>query len=148
MGILRSKPLEYTLPTMSDDRTIFEKIVAREIPADIVHEDDTTLAFLDINPVQHGHLLVITKKPYPWIQDVPDNEVAHAFVVAKNLIPKLKAATNCDYVRVSVVGKDVPHFPIHLIPAWLGKPPRPDHTPYDSAKEKESVLTKLTKTQG
>ena len=128
---------------MSDQRTIFEKIVAREIPADIIHEDDTTLAFLDINPVQHGHLLVITKEPYPWIQDVPDDEVAHAFVVAKNLIPKLNTATGCDYVRVSVVGKDVPHFHIHLIPAWLGAPPRPDHTPYESAEQKTKLATLL-----
>lgn len=128
---------------MSDERTIFEKIVAREIPADIVSEDDTTLAFLDINPVQHGHLLVITKQPYPWIQDVPDTEIAHAFVVAKNLIPKLKTATGCDYVRVSVVGKDVPHFHIHLIPAWLGAPPRPDHTPYESAEQKTKLVALL-----
>ncbi len=130
---------------MIAEPTIFEKIVAREIPADIVFEDEDTLAFLDINPVQHGHLLVITKKPYPWIQDVPDEEVAHAFVVAKNLVPKVKAATDCDYVRVTVVGKDVPHFHIHLIPAWLGAPPRPDHTPYESDEKRVVLVEKITK---
>jgi len=128
---------------MITEPTIFEKIIAREIPADIVFEDDQTLAFLDINPVQHGHALVITKHPYPWIQDVPDQELAHAFIVAKNLVHKVKAATDCDYVRVTVVGKDVPHFHIHLIPAWIGAPPRPDHTPYDSNAQKTALAKKI-----
>ena len=55
--------------------TIFTKIVKREVPAKVVFEDDMSLAFLDINPVSKGHLLLITKEPYPWMTDVPEQVV-------------------------------------------------------------------------
>lgn len=102
---------------MSD--TIFTKIINREIPATIVSEDEHTISFLDIAPVSFGHTLVVTKEPYPWIDDVPNQLLGTAFVKAKELIRAMKTGLPCDYVQVSVVGKDVPHFHIHLIPRYF-----------------------------
>lgn len=101
------------------EKTIFQKITDREIPADIVYEDDITMAFMDVNPVSKGHVLLITKAPYPWMQDVPDDILEHTFVKAKLLMTTMKEVLGCDYVQLSVVGKDVPHFHIHLIPRFF-----------------------------
>lgn len=103
---------------MRDPNCIFCKIVSKEIPAEVVYEDIEALVFLDINPVNEGHLLIIPKEHYPYITDTPDNLVSSLFVLAKNLMPKLKDAMKADYVVVSVVGTDVPHFHIHLIPRF------------------------------
>ena len=68
------------------EKTIFEKIIDREIPASIVYEDDNFLSFLDIQPVNKGHLLIVTKKPYRWMQDVPDDILSEAFVLTKKIL--------------------------------------------------------------
>lgn len=104
----------------SSNRTIFEKIVAREIPADIWYEDDSSLAFLDINPVSAGHSLYITKHPYTWIQDLPADVAALLFSKVPMLVEQLKSVTNADYVQLAVMGLDVPHFHLHLIPRMFG----------------------------
>ena len=96
--------------------TIFGKIIRKEIPATIVYEDEKSLVFLDINPVAEGHLLLIPKEHYVWMQDVPDELLSLLFIQTKKLMQALIAALSCDYVQVSIVGKDVPHFHIHLIP--------------------------------
>lgn len=95
---------------------IFCKIAASEIPAAKIYEDEKVLAFLDINPVNFGHTLLIPKKHYGTMQDVPDELLATCYVKAKELMPKIKQALVADYVSVSVVGVDVPHFHVHLIP--------------------------------
>ncbi len=95
---------------------IFCKIVAGEIQSAKVYEDDKILAFLDINPVNHGHVLVIPKAHHPKMEETPDAVVADIFVQSKKLMPAVKKAMNADYVAVSVVGTDVPHFHVHLIP--------------------------------
>lgn len=100
--------------------TIFEKIIAREIPAKIIYEDDKVLAFLDINPVQKWHILVITKQPYQRIQDVDDETLAHTFVMAKKLIHHIKEKLHVDFVNLVVEGVEVPHFHVHLIPSMIG----------------------------
>ncbi len=100
--------------------SIFSKIVKREIPADIVYEDELVLAFLDINPVADGHTLLICKEQYEWMTDVPDELLAHSFIKTKELMPVLQKAMNADFVAISVVGVDVPHFHIHLIPRMKG----------------------------
>lgn len=98
---------------------IFSKIVRREIPATIVYEDNESLAFLDIHPVHKGHTLLIPKETYAWVDDVPDELLGKMFVKAKKLIQAIKKSLPCDFVQISVVGKDVPHFHIHLIPRWF-----------------------------
>jgi len=95
---------------------IFCKIVKKELPADIIYEDKDFVAFLDIQPVSDGHLLVIPKKHIIWMQDADDETIAGIFKLTKKLMQTLKVAMKCDYVLISIVGKDVPHFHIHLIP--------------------------------
>jgi histidine triad (HIT) family protein len=104
----------------SDDKTLFEKIIDREVPADIWYEDDQSLVFLDINPVAAGHSLYITKNPYRWIQDLPAEVASKFFAMLPDLIEKLKSATNTDYIQVAIMGLDVPHFHVHLIPRNFG----------------------------
>ncbi len=101
------------------DKCIFCKIIAGEIPADKIHEDEDFLAFLDINPIAKGHTLLIPKKHYQWMQDVPDETISSIFVKAKKIMLNLKDKLDCDYVQVVVEGKDVPHFHIHLIPGYF-----------------------------
>jgi len=101
---------------MNETDCIFCKIVRKEIPATIVHEDEISLSFLDINPVAEGHLLVIPKDHHENILSTPDELVKELFLKAKNLMPAVKEGSESEYVAISVVGTDVPHFHIHLIP--------------------------------
>lgn len=98
---------------------IFCKIINKEIPADVVYEDDNFLAFLDIQPVTTGHILIIPKKHVVWMQETPDELLADIFILAKKLMNAIIKGLACDYVQISVVGKDVPHLHIHLIPRYL-----------------------------
>jgi histidine triad (HIT) family protein len=99
--------------------TIFTKIIKREIPATIVYEDEEALAFMDIHPIAKGHLLLITKEPYRWMQDVPDELLGRMFITAKKLMIAMKNATGSDMVHSIVEGKEVPHFHIKLIPDMM-----------------------------
>ncbi len=99
---------------MSD--CIFCKIVAGQIPAAKIYEDSRVLAFLDINPVNQGHVLLIPKEHFPTIVDTPDELVGYIFSKAKVLMPAIKAATDADFVAITIIGTDVPHFHVHLIP--------------------------------
>jgi histidine triad (HIT) family protein len=97
---------------------IFCKIIAGEIPGAKIYEDDKALAFLDINYVNPGHVLIIPKEHYENMVETPNELVAYLYVKAKELMIKIKKAMEADYVCLSVVGTDVPHFHIHLIPRW------------------------------
>lgn len=99
---------------------IFCKIVAGEIPAAKVYEDHKVLAFLDINPVNKGHVLIIPKKHYALMTDTPDDLLCYVFIKAKQLMGAIKDSLKADYVAVSVVGIDVPHFHVHLVPRYKG----------------------------
>lgn len=101
-------------------KTIFEKIIEREIPATITYEDEVCIGILDINPIAPGHTLLISKKPYPWIQDVSPENLHHMMDKVQDIIRDMKSK-GADYVKVSVVGVDVPHFHIHLIPQKFNK---------------------------
>jgi len=98
---------------------IFCKIVKGEIPSAKIYEDDKILAFLDINPVNFGHVLVIPKNHYQMMQDTPDELVCLVFKKAKGLMVVIKATLEADFVAVTVVGTDVPHFHVHLIPRYF-----------------------------
>jgi histidine triad (HIT) family protein len=102
-----------------ENDTVFGKIIRGEIPATKVYEDDTCLAFMDINPVAKGHILLIPKKQFMWMQDVPDDLLSYIFIKTKMLMKAIISGLGCDYVQISVVGKDVPHFHVHLIPRFL-----------------------------
>ncbi|HEV7702537.1 MAG TPA: HIT family protein [Candidatus Paceibacterota bacterium] len=101
------------------DDCIFCKIIKKEIPANIAYEDENFLAFLDIEPVSDGHLLIIPKKHIVWMQEANDEIIAGIFKLAKKLMLAIKNGLKYDYVQVSVGGTDVPHFHVHLIPRYL-----------------------------
>ena len=96
--------------------TIFSKIVAGEIPSYKVAEDDNYYAFLDINPLTKGHTLVITKMEEDYIFDLDDQTLAGLTLFAKKVAHKIKEQTGCVKVAMVVLGLEVAHAHIHLIP--------------------------------
>jgi histidine triad (HIT) family protein len=96
--------------------SIFSKIVNREIPAFIVAESDSYLAFLDIQPLALGHVLVIPKVDIDYIFDLNDEEISGLFLFSKKVAKALKATIPCLRVGVAVIGLEVPHAHVHLVP--------------------------------
>lgn len=96
--------------------SIFTKIIEREIPAHIVAEDDNYLAFLDINPLTEGHTLVIPKKEVDYIFDLDDDTLAGLHLFAKKVAAGIESVIKCERIGVTVMGLEVPHAHIHLIP--------------------------------
>lgn len=96
--------------------SIFSRIVAGEIPSHKVAEDDKHYAFLDINPVAKGHTLVIPKREVDYIFDLSDQELADLQIFAKKVAKGLKAAIPCEKVGQTVIGLEVRHAHIHLVP--------------------------------
>ena len=96
--------------------SIFSKIVAGEIPAHIVAETTEFLAFLDVSPLVMGHVLVIPKKEIDYIFDMDDESYFGLTLFAKIVANGLKKAFPCEKVGVAVIGLEVPHVHIHLIP--------------------------------
>jgi len=96
--------------------TIFSKIVNNEIPAYKVAEDEKFLAFLDISPVTKGHTLVIPKKEVDYLFDLDDDLYTGLHLFAKKVAAGIKRAVNCKKVGVLVLGLEVPHAHLHLIP--------------------------------
>ena len=96
--------------------TIFSKFIAGEIPCYKVAENDKFFAFLDINPVNWGHTLVVPKRETDYIFDISDEELAEMIVFAKKVAKALKAVMPCRKIGVTVLGLEVPHAHIHLVP--------------------------------
>lgn len=96
--------------------TIFAKIIAGEIPAYKVAESNDYLAFLDVNPLTEGHVLVIPKKEVDYIFDINDQEYMGLWVFSKIVAQGIKKAFPCEKVGVAVVGLEVAHAHIHLMP--------------------------------
>jgi histidine triad (HIT) family protein len=113
-------------------KTIFEKIVDREIPARIVHETETTLAFLDAHPLAAGHTLVIPKRPYEQLQDLPPELSADLFETVHELTPIVENAVEADATTIGInngeaAGQEVPHVHVHIIPRFEGDDSGPIH---------------------
>ncbi len=96
--------------------SIFTQIVLGEIPAIKIAETDDFLAFLDINPLQEGHTLVIPKKEVDYIFDLPGDLYLGLHVFAREVARAIKRAIPCERIGTAVVGLEVPHAHIHLIP--------------------------------
>ena len=96
--------------------TIFSKIVRREIPAYIVAEDDKHIAFLDAFPLVKGHTLVVPKKEYDYIFDIESKDYINLWKFAKNVERKMNISIECKRIAIVVIGLEVPHTHIHLIP--------------------------------
>lgn len=96
--------------------SIFSRIIAGEIPSYKVAEDEAHYAFLDINPVGEGHTLVVPKHEVDYIFDLSDEELAALNIFAKRVAKALKKTVPCRRVAVAVLGMEVPHTHIHLVP--------------------------------
>ncbi len=96
--------------------SVFSKIVKGEIPSYKIAEDDKFYAFFDINPVAAGHTLVIPKREEDYIFDLTDEELAEMIVFAKKVAAAMKKAFPCRKIGVAVLGLEVPHAHIHLVP--------------------------------
>ena len=96
--------------------SIFSKIVSKEIPCFKVYEDDNFLAFLDINPLKKGHTLVIPKEETDYIFDIKSQEYEDLWSFAKVVAKGMKQVIDCERISIVVMGLEVPHAHIHLIP--------------------------------
>ncbi len=96
--------------------SIFTKIINREIPAYIVSENDDFIAFLDAFPIKKGHTLVIPKKEVDYIFDLDGDTYTSLMEFTKTIATGLKKAIPCEKVGVAVVGLEVPHVHVHLVP--------------------------------
>ena len=96
--------------------SIFTKIIKGEIPAHKIYEDDKTLAFLDIHPITPGHTLVIPKTQVEFIWDLPSGDYRALMQTVQKLGAHLRQALPQRYVGVKVIGVDVPHAHVHLVP--------------------------------
>lgn len=96
--------------------TIFSKIVRGEIPSYMIAEDDHYYAFLDINPLTKGHTLVIPKQENDYIFDLEDEQLCGLTLFAKRVAKAIEKAIDCERVGVAVIGLEVPHVHIHLVP--------------------------------
>jgi histidine triad (HIT) family protein len=96
--------------------SIFTRIVNREIPAHILREDDEYLAFLDVRPIRSGHTLVIPKQEIDDVFDLPDPLLSGLLVFARPVANAIRQVTGAQRVGVAVVGIEVPHAHIHLVP--------------------------------
>lgn len=96
--------------------SIFTRIINREIPGQIVAEDESHIAFLDINPLVPGHTLVVPKAEIDYLFDLEDNSFIQLQQFSKRVAKGLKKAIPCQRIGVAVIGLEVPHCHIHLIP--------------------------------
>ena len=101
---------------MKQNTSIFSRIVRGEIPSYKIAEDDRFYAFLDINPVAVGHTLVIPKEEIDYIFDLPDDLLGDLMVFAKKVGLAIEKEVTCERIGVTVVGLEVPHAHVHLIP--------------------------------
>jgi histidine triad (HIT) family protein len=96
--------------------SIFTKLINGELPSYMVYEDDKVFAFLDINPIAEGHLLVVPKKEVDYIFDLDPETLSHLHLTAQKIAKAMDKVFDCERVGVAVVGLEVPHAHIHLIP--------------------------------
>lgn len=101
------------------ENCIFCKIAAGEIPAGKVYEDDQVMAFLDIHPKAPGHTLVVPKAHHRWFHQMPDELSDRVFRISKKLAKDLSAQHQTEYIQLKIMGDEVPHVHIHLVPQKL-----------------------------
>ena len=127
------------------DDCIFCKIIAGEIPSYKIYEDDLFLAFLDINPTNPGHTLLIPKKHYRWVYDVP--EFARYWQVAQKIALSIKKSSlNPDFVTFLTIGDEVHHAHIHIIPRYRNDSVGPALTAIPHIKLSSQNFLEIAKT--
>lgn len=98
------------------EETIFTKIIKGEIPSHKIYEDDKTFAFLDIHPVQPGHVLVVPKIPVPYVWDLAPEDYQALMTTVQKVAVRLREVMGKPLVGEKVVGTDVPHAHVHVFP--------------------------------
>ncbi|MFA6324969.1 MAG: HIT domain-containing protein [Candidatus Paceibacterota bacterium] len=126
---------------------IFCKIIKKEIPCERIYENKNFLVFLDIKPVSDGHILIIPKKHIVWMQEADDKTISDIFKLSKKIILALKKGLKCDYVQLGIVGNEVPHFHIHLIPRYFNNVfpnlPTKEYLDGESFNVAKKIISKL-----
>lgn len=121
-------------------KSIFSKIIAGEVPSEKIYEDDETFAFLDINPNNPGHTLVIPKAEFENIYEIPEDLFLKVMSTVKRLAPAVRDAVGAEGVNIvmnneSAAGQIVPHVHVHIIPRFSGDGHKHWHgTPYAEGK--------------
>ena len=129
---------------MAED-CIFCKIVAGELPAQVIDEDEHTLAFLDVNPWARGHSLVIPRRHSKDLYEIDDDDLARAGSAAKRLALRLKDRLGCDGVNLfnacePAAGQTVFHFHVHVLPRYAGDGLRPPGSPRSAEQDELAEL--------
>ena len=96
--------------------SIFSKIISKEIPAYIIAEDENYIAFLDVFPLVIGHALVVPKQEVDYIFDIEDKQLSGLVIFAKKIAKAIEKAIPCKRIGIAVIGLEVPHAHIHLVP--------------------------------
>ena len=120
--------------------TIFSQIVEGEIPARVVYEDETTMAFLDANPLAPGHTLVIPKDEYERLNDVPDDVATDLYATIHRMVPAVEDAVDADATTVAFnngeeAGQEVPHVHCHIVPRSADDDHGPIHFLFDGQQD-------------
>ena len=149
---ISSREMPVLLYSAHMEETIFDKIIRREIPADIVYEDDETLAFLDINPINPGHTLVVPKRFARNLLDADETILAAVMKTAQKVAHAIKESLGADGINIginneSAAGQVVFHFHVHVIPRfsddglrhWPGRP----YASGEAAATAEKIRAKL-----
>lgn len=128
--------------------TIFTKIINGEIPSYKVAENDDFLAFLDIRPLKKGHTLVIPKQEVDYIFNLDDDTLEQLMVFSKRVAKGIEQVIDCDRIGVSVIGLEVPHAHVHLIPissigdmTFTGS--RPNFSPQEMEETARQIASKI-----
>jgi histidine triad (HIT) family protein len=133
------------------EETLFTKIVDGEVPSYTVYEDETTYAFLDVNPLAPGHTLVVPKKPYQRLNDMPSGEAADVFAVLGEIAEAVETAVDAPASTIALnngeaAGQEVPHVHWHIVPQFEGEG-RPIHVMFDgvdlSDEEMSDIATRI-----
>jgi len=126
--------------------SIFTKIINREIPGHIVAEDDSYIAFLDINPLKEGHTLVVPKVEVDYVFDLDHQTLMGLFSFSKRVAKAIKSVVDCERVGVTVIGLEVPHAHVHLIPINTMNDMNFDNMKLSFSKEEmEGMASKIKK---
>jgi histidine triad (HIT) family protein len=128
--------------------TIFSKIIAGEIPSYKIAENDKFFAFLDIFPLKEGHTLVVPKTETDNLFDLPDDYLAEALVFARPIAKAIEKSFDCNRCGISVIGLEVPHAHIHLVPISSANDinfnnPKIKFSPEEMKKVQEKILSNL-----
>ncbi len=130
------------------EETIFTQIVAGEIPSHTVYEDETTYAFLDVNPLAPGHTLVIPKEPYERLNDMPTDLIGDVFETTGQIAEAVENAVDAPATTIAInngeaAGQEVPHVHVHIVPQFEDGTAKPIHTLFDGVDLADDELAQI-----